>query len=601
MSLKDILSPFYVWKRAFSKPFTTERPLSARPGAPRYRGFHQNDIDKCIGCGTCESICQNEAIDLMPVREPKPGDSGLRPLVDYGRCCWCALCVDICPTGSLSMSNEYVWVDTDPEVFRYIPGVDAKPWDNATLGYRREEDYRLLEPRRAPMPQLSAEEGVTSFAEMVRGYSHQLARAEADRCVECGLCVASCPAHMDIPQYIRAVREDRLEDALQILYRTNPLSNVCGRICTRRCEDACALGHLGDPVAIRWLKRYIVDQVPGGEYQRILAQEAPPTGKRVAIIGAGPGGLAAAYWLTCMGHGVVVFEAHEKPGGMLRYGVPEYRLPCDSLDRDIAALRALGVEIRCNTRVGEDIDFHTLYADYDAIFFSTGLDQPHGMRIPGEELPGVVSGLAVLADVTEGRDPHIGPRVAVVGGGNVAMDAARTARRLGCQVHLLYRRREEDMPADAEEIHEAKGEGVRFTTQAIPVRIEQTEDGLAFVWGEAEMVEQGPGKRPSPVLREDRIHTDVFDTVIAAIGQGGDIRFIPDDIAALLNIVHGKLKVDEHNYAGANKVFAGGDLVNDTADAVSAIADGHRAAVGIDEKLVNRRLMETLGTTEQFT
>lgn len=588
MNLKDVIAPLYVWKRAFSKPFALKRPIEDRPGAPRYRGFHINDQKKCIGCGTCEAICQNRAIDMVPVEgvETTNGDSGLRPRIDYGRCCWCALCVDICTTESLGMSNEYIWVDSDPEVFRFVPGAENKPWDDSELGYRRSEEYRLLHEERVDMPMLSPDEGVTSFIEMVKGYSKEAAQKEADRCVECGLCVAACPAHMDIPQYIRAVREDALDEGLRLLYKTNPFPAVCGRVCTHRCEDACAIGHTGDPIAIRWLKRYIVDQVPLDEFHDILAQEIVPQHKKVAIVGAGPGGLSAAYYLALLGYDVTVFEANSHAGGMLRYGIPEYRLPYDQLDKDIAYIQSLGVKVACDTRVGQEIVFEDLMSTYDAIFCSTGLNQPYKIEIEGEDDTTVMAGLEILDDVTNGKQPKIGQKVAVIGGGNVAMDAARTARRYGSDVTILYRRREEDMPADEEEIHDAKSEGVEMITQAIPLKIEKAANGkLRFIWGKARMMDDGPGRRPKPMLIEDEVYTFEADTIIAAIGQGADYTYLSKAVAEKITFTRGKVETDEYGQTGEPKVFAGGDTVNRTADAISAVADGHRAAIGIDRYL----------------
>lgn len=590
MILKEILSPFYVWKRAFEKPYTTPNPLTDRPGAERYRGFHKNDMDKCIGCGTCETICQNAAIDMVPVEgiETTKQDSGLRPMIDYGRCCWCGLCVDICTTKSLNMSNEYVWIDNDPEVFRFVPGAEKKEWDSCELGYKKSDDYHLLNLKRVDMEMIDTTESIKSFLEMVKGYSKEAAIAEATRCVECGICVASCPAHMDIPEYIAAIREDDLEEALRLLYATNPMPATCGRICTHLCEGVCSLGTQGDPIAIRWLKRYIVDQVKDSEFKNILKDEFKPNGKKVAIVGSGPGGLSAAYYLITSGYAVTIFEAQEKAGGMIRYGVPEYRMPYDQLDQDVEYVKSLGVEIKYNTRVGKDVEFMKLYNDFDAVFFSTGLVDPYKMEIAGEDLPGVVSGLKVLDDVTKGIDPKVGTKVAVIGGGNVAMDAARTSRRMGADVSIIYRRREIDMPADGEEIHESHEEGVNFITQAIPMHIEKSKNGkLNFVWNNAEMIAAEGGGRPRPVAIKGDIQKLEVDTVISAIGQGGDFSFIPDTFTDKIKFNRNKVVVDEYCQTSDPKIFAGGDIANRTADAISAIADGHRAAKGID-KLLNK-------------
>jgi glutamate synthase (NADPH/NADH) small chain len=589
MSLRDLLSPFFVWQRAFEKPYTTLRPTLDRPGAPAYRGFHINVSEECVGCGSCHTICQNHAIDMVSVEglEARGGDSGLRPRFDYGRCCWCGLCVDICTAGSLRMTNEYAWFTENPDEFRFVAGIDEKSWNQNELGYRRATEYHLFPPKRIQMEMLAPEEGVNSFDEVVKGYNEVQAKLEADRCVECGICVATCPAHMDVPDYIRSIRDGDYEKGLQLMYRTNPFPATCGRICTRRCESVCPVGIQGEPVAIRWLKRFIVDQVAPEDYARILADKPGDSGRRVAIIGAGPGGLSAAYYLRRKGHAVTVFESQAMAGGMLRYGVPSYRLPDEALNKDIHYIESLGVEIRYNTRVGRDVQFSELLDVYDAVFISTGLSLPSSMRIQGEEHPRVLSGLQVLDDVASGRDPGIGRQVAVIGGGNVAMDAARVSRRLGAEVTILYRRRIADMPADAEEIHESQEEGCRIVTQAIPVEVLNTAqpDQVSLQWGEAEMVQDPKGGRPRPVLQEDRMHTDTFDCIISAIGQGGDLGFIPGNLQEQLAIEWGKFIPGEYQHTALAKVFVGGDVANRTADAISAIEDGHHAARGIERFL----------------
>jgi len=589
MNLKDILAPFFVWQRAFEKPYTTLRPTQDRPGAPAYRGFHLNVSEECVGCGSCHVICQNHAIDMVSVEglEARSGDSGLRPRFDYGRCCWCGLCVDICTAGSLRMTNEYAWFTENPDEFRFIAGVEEKSWNRNEHGYRRSQEYHLFPPKRIGMEMLAPEEGVRSFDEVVKGYNEVQAKLEADRCVECGICVATCPAHMDVPDYIRSIRDGDYEKGLQLMYRTNPFPATCGRICTRRCESVCPVGIQGEPVAIRWLKRFIVDQVDPADYGRILGDPPADSGKRIAVIGAGPGGLSAAYYLRRKGHAVTVFEAQSRAGGMLRYGVPDYRLPAAALDKDIDFIVSLGVDIRYDTRIGRDVAFSELLEGYDAVFLSTGLSVPSSMRIQGEDHPRVLSGLQVLADVANGRDPGIGNRVAVIGGGNVAMDAARVSRRLGAEVTILYRRRIADMPADPEEIHESQEEGCHIVTQAIPVEVVDAEQPgqVLLRWGEAEMVTDPKGGRPRPVLQEDRMHLDGFDCIISAIGQGSDLEFIPAELQEQLAIEWGKFTPGEYQHTGLARVFVGGDVANRTADAISAIEDGHHAARGIDRFL----------------
>jgi len=587
MSIKDIISPFNVWRRAAQKPWTIKDPINDREGAANYRGFHQNDLDKCIGCGTCEDICQNAAIDLMPVEgvDADMGDSGLRPLIDYGRCCWCALCVDVCPTGSLTMSNEYTWISDEADDFRFIPGADKTKWDNNEKGYKRAENFQLIDFDRIDMNELGAEERVTSFIEMVKGYSKAQAIKEAERCLECGICVARCPAHMDIPEYIKAIREDDIELAVKILYKTNPFSASCGRVCTHHCEDVCALAHNGEPIAIRWLKRYILDQVSPEDIQKILTDTIKTNNKKVAVIGAGPGGLSAAYYLKLLGYEVTVYESNENGGGMLRYGIPEYRLPYDQLDKDINYIESLGVQIKYNTRIGDQIKFDKIYNDHDAVFVSPGLWNSIPVNISGEELPKVISGIELLNKVTNKEKVDLGSKVAVIGGGNSAMDAARTARRLGAEVEVYYRRRIQDMPADVEEITEAQEENVKFFPQTTPLELKQKGSKLEFIWGKNIMEESKDGGRPKPVLIKGKTYETDIDTFIIAIGQKTDLTFLTDDIINKLETKWGKIVVKENGQTNIKKIFSGGDASNSKADAVSAIADGHKVAIGIDKFL----------------
>ncbi len=590
MNLKDILSPFSAWKNLLKEPVTVKDPINERPGAPRYRGFHKNDIEKCIGCGTCEEICENEAIDLVEVAsiETTDGDSGLRPRVDYGRCCWCALCVDVCPTGSLTMSNEYIWIDENPDVFRYTPGIESKEWDNNQLGWTKPE-YPLYEPERVDMVEMDADERKSSFLEIVRGYSREQAEKEADRCIQCGICVATCPAHMDIPGYIKSVREGDMEKGLHLLYDTNPLPEICGRVCTHRCETVCAVGHEGDPLAIRWLKRYIADAVPFEQYKEILGvTDIEENGKKVGIIGAGPAGLATAYYLRIKGFDVTIYEAKSKGGGMTMYGIPKYRLPQNMLDSEIGFIEDIGVNIHYETRVGEDISFEEIYDKFDAVFVGIGFQHPYTLAIEGEDLKGSLQAIDFLDKINKSEKVDIGKKTAIIGGGNVAMDAARVARRLDTDVTVLYRRRVQDMPADEEEIEGAYDEGVKIEPQTIPVKIIPDEKGnvKAIQYLRAELVQQEEGKRPRPVPIEGSEETLEVDSVIGAIGQEAKYTFLPEKFEKQLELKRGRMVVDKNNKTTIHKIYAGGDAVNRTADAISAIADGHRAANGIEKMLL---------------
>ncbi len=592
MSIRDVLSPFTAWKNLFRDPVTIRDPLNERPGAARYRGFHQNDVDKCIGCGSCEAICQNAAIDMVPVDgiPTEQGDSGLRPRIDYGRCCWCALCVDICMTGSLTMSNEYKWVDADPDVFRFIPGVDKKYWDDAELGYRRPEGYHLTPMTREHMGELEPDVRIGSFDEIVHGYSVEQAQLEADRCVSCGLCIATCPAHMSIPDYIAAVRNGDYQHGLELLYETNPFSEVCGRVCTHKCETVCAVHHEGDPVAIRWLKRHITDQVPYEQYREIVGDPAPASGKKVAIIGAGPAGLTTAYDLARKGHKVVVHEARAHPGGMTRYGIPEYRLPYDMIDRDVDVIRAMGVELHCNSRIGADISMDQLRQEYDAVLLSIGLHLGRSTRIPGSEHKEVYKSVDLLRAITDGESIEAPRQIVVIGGGNVAMDIARSMARLQQQQHgevKLTVTALEDFAhflADPEEVKECGEEGIKILDARGPQQI-TIEDGRVtglITWHVKSIFDEQGRFAPSYDESDEQFHAG--DMVIEAIGQMSDVSLLGEELTEKLEWDRGRLSVDGDGRTSEPWLWAAGDCVKGP-DVVHAVADGHRAAVSIDSYL----------------
>lgn len=590
-TLKDIFSPFTVWKHALKEPVTIKDPLN-RPGADRYRGFHQNAIDKCIGCGTCESICENEAIDMVPVPgiETTNGDSGLRPMVDYGRCCWCALCVDVCTTASLSLSNVFTWVDTDPDNFRFIPGVDKKPWDNSTKGYKKPDALELYPLERPHMQELHPEERDHSFIEIVKGYSDEEALLEADRCVECGICTATCPAHMGIPEYIKAIRNHDVEEGLRIMYETNPLPEICGRICTHKCETVCSLGHRGEPISIRWLKRYIADQVPASKYAEVLRQDSiEQNGKKVAIVGAGPAGLSAAYYLRQLGYTVTIFEKLAAAGGMMRYGIPEYRLPYDQIDKDVDYILAQGVEIKYNTEIGKSIAFEKLEQDFDAVYVATGLHSGRSTRVPGSDHPMVFQAIDLLRKITLGEPIEVAEKVVVIGGGNVAMDITRSMARMQKikygKVNVIATSLEDEdkMPADREEIVEAREENATINPGWGPREIvveNNVVKGLKVVRCLSVFDETG---RFNPSFDEDETNFFEADMVIESIGQGADLGFIPAAHMEKLEKDHrGRILVDPLTYQSSLEwLFMGGDIIEGP-DVIHGVANGHKAAKGID-------------------
>jgi len=609
MSWKDTLYPFTVWKNILKEPVTIKKPHE-REGSARYRGFHTNDLDKCIGCGTCEEICQNAAIDLVPVegRQAKPGDSGLRPRVDYGRCCWCALCVDICTTNSLGMSNKFRWsvegenadeaIDRgafgSPDDYRFVIGGENKYWDNSELGYRKPDNYDLTSPVRVGMDHLSVEQRQDSFIEMIKGYSKEQAQKEADRCVECGICTATCPAHMGIPAYIKAIREDDLEEGLRILYETNPLPEICGRICTHKCETVCSIGNKGDALSIRWLKRYIADNVPADKYREILGTDKiEKNGKKVAIVGAGPAGLSAAHYLALMGYGVTIFEALPAAGGMMRYGIPEYRLPYDQIDKDVNYILSLGVEIKTNCMVGKEITLEQLEKDFDAVFAGTGLHLGRSTMLENADHKNVVQSIDLLRKITLGEAFDVPEKIVVIGGGNVAMDITRSLARMQRQkygkvdITTTCLEPADGMLADDEEVIEAREEGAVITPSYGPQKIEIMDGerlkGLEVAKCEAIFDAEG---RFNPRYNLDDKRFYEADLIVESIGQAPGLDYMPDECKFNLPFRHKRETIIDADYQVKKHpwMFLGGDIIKGP-DVINGIATGHIAAVGIDRWL----------------
>ena len=395
-------------------------------------------------------------------------------------------------------------------------------------------------------------------------------------------CVSLCPAHVDIPGYVALVGEGRYADAIRLIRKDNPFPTTCGFICEHPCEARCRRNMIDDSINIRGLKRVAADFA--GEVEPPKC--APSTGKKIAVLGGGPGGLSAAYYLQLMGHQTTVYEMLPKLGGMLRYGIPNYRLPKDRLDEDINAILKTGVEVKYGLKIGEDITIQQLRSEYDAVLITIGASTDKKLGLEGEDADGVISAVQFLRDV--GKDEALdltGKEVAVVGGGNVSMDAVRTAKRLGAKkVSIVYRRRVADMTALPDEISGAEAEGVEIKTLMAPSRIEKDEEGnVKGVWVTPQMISNIKNGRASvkPTGEED-----IFipcQALIVAIGQ--DIEYQHFEEAGV-PVQRGKINVEKFGgFEEMPGVFAGGDCATGPSTVISAIAAGKVIAANIDEYL----------------
>lgn len=456
---------------------------------------------------------------------------------------------------------------------------------------------------KVPMPEQEPNVRNKNFLEVALGYTEQMAMEEAQRCLDCKNkpCVAGCPVNVKIPEFVQLVAQGKFEEAYNKIKETNNLPAICGRVCPQesQCEQLCVRAKKGESVAIGRLERFVADW----HMKNSTSSHDNPerNGQKVAVIGSGPASLTCASDLAKLGYEVTVFEAFHVPGGVLMYGIPEFRLPKKLVQEEIESIKHLGVDIKTNMVIGKVYSIDELKEEgYGAVFIGSGAGLPSFMKIPGENLNGVYSANEFLTRINlmkaykfpDSDTPvKIGKNVAVVGGGNVAMDAARSAKRLGAEnVYIVYRRSEEEMPARLEEVHHAKEEGILFKLLTNPTQILGTDDG--WVKGiecvEMELGEPDASGRRRPVAKKGSEHIIDVDTVVIAIGQSPN-PLITSSTPGLDTQKWGGIITDEKTGATSIEgVYAGGDAVTGAATVILAMGAGKNAAKAIDEYLKNK-------------
>jgi heterodisulfide reductase subunit A-like polyferredoxin len=503
--------------------------------------FPTNDCSMCILSPKLVEVAshQNVALRTYTEIESISGEAGnfdvrLRrkaAYVDWEKCTGCGVCSEWCP---VVMKSEF----------------------NAGLGSRR-AIY-------TPFPQAVPKKFVIDKEE------ERLCHAA---------CRDACPLHMNVPGYIKLIAEGQNEEAYKLIRATNPLPAICGRICYAPCQEVCNRGQIDEPLAVRDLKRFATDCC---DLEKLEVPTVEQSGKRVAIIGAGPAGLVAAHDLALKGHKAIIFEALPKPGGMLQVGIPEYRLPKEVVRKEIEYITKLGVEIKTGVEVGKDISLGELRKESDAIFIGVGAHQGVDLRVPGEDLPGVLQGVEFLRNVSLGKTVRVGRKVAVIGGGNTALDCARTAKRLGAEeVTILYRRTKAEMPASVEEIDAAEAEGIKLEFLVAPSRLIGNKRLSKVELIRMKLGAPDASGRPRPIPIEGSEFQLPVNTIIAALGQVAKTDFVKELGVSLSK--RGTIEADVNTGAtNIDGIFAGGDVVTGPAYVVDAMAAGRRAARAID-------------------
>ena len=452
-----------------------------------------------------------------------------------------------------------------------------------------------------PMPEQAPDVRNKNFLEVTTGYTEEMAIDEAQRCLNCKTkpCMQGCPVSVKIPEFLTYMKDGDFEGAYQKIKETNALPAVCGRVCPqeKQCESKCVRGIKGEPVGIRRLERFAADYHMANVEDKIEVPEW--NGKRIAVVGSGPSGLTVAGDMAKRGYKVTVYEAFHTAGGVLMYGIPEFRLPKDIVQKEISNLKKMGVDIQTNVIIGRTLTVDELFNDmgFDAVYIGSGAGLPRFMGIEGESLNGVYSANEFLTRINLMKGykfpdydtpVYVGKNVAVLGGGNVAMDAARSAKRLGAEnVYIVYRRGEEELPARKEEVEHAKEEGIEFKLLQNPTKILGNEDG--WVTGmeviKMELGEPDESGRRRPVEVKGSEEVLDIDTVVVAIGQTPN-PLIRQTTEGLETNNHGCIIADENGLTTREKVYAGGDVVTGAATVILAMGAGKKAAEALDKELM---------------
>jgi len=460
-----------------------------------------------------------------------------------------------------------------------------------------------MQPKKVPIKEQDPFERARNWGEVALGYTEEEAKLEALRCLNCKHrpCVSGCPVNIKIPDFLLETAKGNFKRAYEIIKQTNSLPAVCGRVCPQesQCESKCVRGIKGEPVAIGRLERFVADWVAKNEAEEKEKKNEENTEKiKVALIGSGPASLACAGDLLKYGYDVTIFEALHEAGGVLVYGIPEFRLPKKIVKDEIESLKAQGAKIQLNTVIGSTLTIEDLFEmGFEAVFIGSGAGLPNFLNIPGENSNGVYSANEFLTRINlmkAYREEYATPvkkskRVAVVGGGNVAMDAARCAKRLGAEVHIVYRRSESEMPARLEEVHHAKEEGIIFDVLTNPKRINADEKGnvISMTCSKMELGEPDASGRRKPVEIPNSEFDLEVDTVIMAIGTSPN-PLITNTTAGLEKNKHGCIVTSDGVTTTKEGVFAGGDAVTGAATVILAMGAGKEAAKKIDEYIKSK-------------